>query len=235
MILEVEKIHTYYGWGHILFGISLGIDEGEIVCLLGRNGAGKTTTLRSIMGLSHPKSGVIKLRGEDISRQPPYLIARKGLGYIPSGRRLFGDLTVLQNLEVAIKKCHREGMQPWTLEMIYNLFPVLEERQQQRAGSLSGGEQQMLTIARTLMGNPEVMILDEPSSGLSPVIVNTLGKHILSLRSEGISILLAEQNANFAMKISDRAYIIDRGEIRFHGTIAELQENEEITRTHLAI
>ena len=235
MILKVENIHTYYGVSHILFNVSLELNEGEIVCLLGRNGAGKTTTFRSIMGLTPPKSGIIQLKGEDISHKPSYLIARKGLGYVPSGHRLFRDLTVLQNLEVATKNGVRDGKQPWTLEKIYKFFPVLEERKQQRAGSMSGGEQQMLLIARTLMGNPEIIVLDEPSTGLSPLIVNTLDKQIRDLRDEGISILIAEQNANFAMKISDRAYIIDKGEICYQGSTQDLKQNKELMFTYLAV
>lgn len=235
MVLELKKIHTFYGLSHILFDVSLEVAEGEIVGLLGRNGAGKTTTIRSIIGLTPPKSGFIRFRGEDIARQPPYSIARRGIGYVPSERRLFGDLTMRQNLEAGMKRPPRQDMDPWTVEMIYDLFPPLKGREQQRAGSLSGGEQQMLTIARTLMGNPEVLVLDEPSIGLSPLIVGILGKTILRLKAGGVSVLLAEQNAKFAMEISNRVYVIDKGEIRFSGPTRELQENEELMRTYLAV
>jgi branched-chain amino acid transport system ATP-binding protein len=235
MILEVKAIHTFYGPSHILFGVSLWMDVGEIVSLLGRNGAGKTTTLRTIMGLSPPTSGEIRFHGEDISGKPPYLLARKGLGYVPGERELFGELTVLENLQVATKKPNREHAPLWTLERIDRIFPILNERARQRANSLSGGEQQMLAIARTLMGNPEVLLLDEPTTGLSPVITQLLGQQILKLRADGLCILLAEQNVKFAIALGDRCHILDKGEIRFQGTVAELKQNEEVARMYLAV
>jgi branched-chain amino acid transport system ATP-binding protein len=235
MILEVEKIHTFYGWSHILFGVSLMVDDRETVAILGRNGAGKTTTFRSIMGLTPPRSGIIRFRGEVISGQRPYIIARQGIGYIPSGHKVFGDLTVIENLTVGMKKPRRNDLPPRALDEIYNLFPPLKERRQQRAGSLSGGERQMLTIARTLMGNPEILILDEPSTGLSPLVIAHLGEQILKLRKEGLSILLAEQNAKFGMGLCERCYVIDKGEIRFQGTTQELMHSEELMQTYLAV
>jgi branched-chain amino acid transport system ATP-binding protein len=235
MILEVEKIHTFYGWSHILFDISLGIEERETVAILGRNGAGKTTAFRSIMGLTPPKVGEVRYKGEIISGQRPYMIARKGIGYVPSGHKVFGDLTVVENLLVGTKKAFKSGLLPRTPEEIYNLFPILGQRRKQRAGTLSGGERQMLTIARTLMGNPEVLILDEPSTGLSPLVINNLGEKIHQLKGEGLSILLAEQNAKFGMALCERCYIIDKGEIRYQGLTLELQQNQELMQMYLAV
>lgn len=236
MLLEIHDIHTFYGWNHILFGVTLDVEKGEIVCLLGRNGAGKTTTFRSIMGLTPPLSGQIKYKGNVISRRPPYIIARLGIGYVPSGGRLFGDLTVVENLTVVARKPKRGNeVDPWNVDRIFELFPVLGRRQRQRAHSLSGGERQMVNIGRTLMGNPELLILDEPSTGLSPIVVKSLGERILRLRDFGHSILLAEQNAYFAMQLGERSYILDKGEMRFFGSTDELMANEELVNTYLAV
>lgn len=236
MLLEVENIHTFYGWSHILFGVSLSVDEGEVVCLLGRNGAGKTTAFRSIMGLTPPTSGEVRFRGEIISGQRAYLIARKGVGYVASGGRLFGELTVLENLTVVARTpVGLARAHDWTLDRIFDMFPVLKARQKQLANSLSGGERQMVNIARTLMSNPELLVLDEPSTGLSPLVVQHLGGHILRLKDHSLSILLAEQNAKFGMSLGERSYVLDKGEVRFAGTTAELMQNQELMHTYLAV
>lgn len=234
MILEVREIHTYYGLSHILFGVSLAVAQGEVVCLLGRNGAGKTTTLRSIMGLTPPRSGSITFRGVEIAGLPAFQIARMGIGYVPEDRRIFPDLTVLENLEVAARSV-RNGQTPWTVEKVYTLFPKLQELERQRGMHLSGGEQQMLTIARTLMGNPTLLLLDEPTEGLAPLIVRLFGELIHHLKEEGITILLAEQNVKFALRHADRGYIIDNGQIRYHGSMAALKEDEAITKRYLTV
>ena len=235
MILEVEGINTYYETSHILFDVFLSVDHGEIVCLLGRNGAGKTTTMRSIMGLTSPKKGSVRFNGEEVRGRPPHYIARKGIGYVPDNRLIFPDLTVLENLKLGIKAPKNFQGEPWTLERIYELFPILAERKQQLGGTLSGGEQQMLTVARTLMGNPELILLDEPVEGLAPLVVKELGRQILKIKDMGQTILFSEQNVNFATLTSDRAYVIDKGKIRYHGTIEELSANEEIKEKYLMI
>jgi branched-chain amino acid transport system ATP-binding protein len=235
MILEVEGINTYYETSHILFDVSLSVSRGEIVCLLGRNGAGKTTTMRSIMGLTPPKTGTVRFNGEDLRGRPPDYIARKGMGYVPDNRLIFPDLTVLENLELGIKIPKNLQGEPWTLEKIYELFPILGERKHQLGGTLSGGEQQMLTVGRTLMGNPELILLDEPVEGLAPLVVKELGRQILRIKKMGLTILFSEQNVNFATLTSDRAYVIDKGTIRYHGSIDELSANEEIKKKYLMI
>jgi branched-chain amino acid transport system ATP-binding protein len=235
MMLEVSAINTYYGTSHILSDVSLAVNRGEIVCLLGRNGAGKTTTMRSIMGLSVPKNGSVRFNGEELRGRPPYYIARQGIGYVPDNRLIFPDLTVLQNLELGIKAPHDSRTRQWTLEQIYDLFPILADRKHQSGVTLSGGEQQMLTVARTLMGNPELLLLDEPVEGLAPLVVKELGKQILKIKEMGQTILFAEQNVNFATLTADRAYVIDRGRIRYQGSIAELSADEEIKRKFLMI
>lgn len=234
MILEVEGIHTYYGMSQILFGVSLEVDEGEVVCLLGRNGVGKTTTLRSIMGLTPPREGKIKLKGEDITGEHPFTIARRGVGFVPEDRRIFPDLTVRENLEVAKKKT-TSSMEKWEVEGVFELFPVLRGLVSRKGGFLSGGEQQMLTIARTLIGNPEILLLDEPSEGLSPLVVNDLGKQIEQLRAEKMTILLSEQNTKFAMRLSDRVYILEKGRIKYEGNTKDLEQNEEIRKEYLGV
>ena len=233
MILEVIDIYTSYGLSQILFGVSLQVDKGEVVSILGRNGVGKTTTLRSVVGLTPPKSGSIKWRSEEIAGKPPYQIAMLGIGFVPEDRRIFSDLTVWENLDVAIKSS-RGKRGSWTMERVFELFPDLKPIQNRKGGYLSGGEQQMLTIARTLMGNPELLLLDEPSEGLAPIVVQQLGEQISKLRQEGMTILLCEQNARFSMGLSDRVYILEKGEVRYQGSIADFKKDEEIYKTYLA-
>lgn len=235
MILDVRQINTYYETSHILFDVSLSVDRGEIVCLLGRNGAGKTTTMRSIMGLTPPKSGGVQFHGEELRSRPPHYNAQKGMGYVPDNRLIFPDLTVLENLELGRKIPKNLDGDPWTVERIYELFPVFADRQHQHGGTLSGGEQQMLTLARTLMGNPDLLLLDEPVEGLAPLVVKDLGQQILKLKQMGLTILFSEQNVKFATLTSDRAYVIDRGRIKYQGSIEELSANEEIKQKYLMI
>jgi len=229
-MLEVNGIHTFYGMSHILFGVSLSVARGEIVCLLGRNGAGKTTTLRSIMGLTPPRQGSIKFKGEEIVGKEPYMLARQGIGYVPDDRRIFADLTVGENLEIAAR---RGG--EWNKDKVYELFPALRDMESRKGGYLSGGQQQMLTIARTLMGNPEFLLLDEPTEGLAPLLVEALEKQIEKLREVGLTVLLAEQNVRSALRLSDRGYIIGNGQIRYQGSVKELRENEEIRKKYLLV
>lgn len=233
MLLEVHEIHTFYELSHILFGISLEVAEGETVCILGRNGVGKTTTLRSIMGLTPPRSGSIRIFGEDIKGKKPFEIARRGVGLVPEDRIIFPDLTVGENLEIAVKKGKK--VDGWTLEKVYSLFPVLKDRDKQMGGTLSGGEQQMLTMARTLMGNPRLLLLDEPSEGLSPIMVRAVENQIHLLKEEGMTILLAEQNSNTALKLSDRAYILEKGTVIWQGNVSELKENPELMKNYLGV
>lgn len=234
MILEVTEIETYYGISHILFGVSLSVDQGEVVALLGRNGAGKTTTMRSIMGLTPPRKGSIVFRGADIARREAHLVARDGVGYVPADRRIFGKLTVRQNLEVA-QKPNQRGEVRWSVERIHGLFPKLRDLDSHKARTLSGGEAQMLATARTLMGNPDLLLLDEPSTGLAPLVVKALGEQVVKLKAEDLSVILAEQNAKFGMSISDRCYVIDKGSIRYSGTIEELRQQEQLMHTYLAV
>ncbi len=234
MILEVKDIYTSYGLSQILFGVSLRVEEGEVVSLLGRNGVGKTTTLRSIMGLTPPSSGSIKLKGEEIAGKPPYQISQLGIGFVPEDRRIFSDLTVWENLDVAVKSSRGRG-NLWTLERVFSLFPALRPIQNRRGGFLSGGEQQMLTIARTLMGNPDLLLLDEPSEGLAPIVVQQLGEQIKKLRQEGMTILLCEQNARFSLDLCDRLYILEKGGVRYQGTTEEFRKDEKAYKTYLAI
>jgi branched-chain amino acid transport system ATP-binding protein len=235
MILEVKEIHTFYGTSHILFGVSLSVEGGEIVCLLGRNGAGKTTTIRSVMGLTPPRSGNIKFYEEEMFGKPPYYIAQKGMGFVPDNRLIFPDLTVKENLEIGCKKPRDSGGQEWTVERIYELFPALVKLDSHLGGYLSGGEQQMLTIGRTLMGNPSLLLLDEPVEGLAPLVVKALGNQLLRLKELGETILLSEQNIKFAIRVSDRAYVISKGIIRYQGSIKELETNEEVKKQYLMI
>lgn len=234
-MLEVEGIHTYYGLSHILFGVSLRVEAGEVVSLLGRNGAGKTTTLRSIIGLTPPRQGTIIFKGEDITGKAPYLLARMGIGYVPDDRRIFADLTVGENLEIAVKKPARNWGWEWDKERVYELFPVLKEKEFHKGGHLSGGEQKMLAIARALMGNPELLLLDEPTEGLAPLLVQALEEQIRKLKEFGLTVLLAEQNVRSALRLSDRCYVIDNGRIRFHGTVEELKENAEVRNKYLLV
>jgi branched-chain amino acid transport system ATP-binding protein len=235
MILEVKEIHTYYGTSHILFDVSLSVEQGEMVCLLGRNGAGKTTTLRSIMGLTPPQSGSVQFHGEEMLGKPPYYIAQKGMGYVPDNRLIFPDLTVRENLEVAIKIPKNLHGDPWTVSKIYNLFPHLGELNNHLGGHLSGGEQQMLTVGRTLMGNPDLLLLDEPVEGLAPLVVKYLGEQILKLKEMGQTILFSEQNVKFATTVAEQAYVIEKGRIRYHGSMEDLKKNEEVRKKYLMI
>jgi branched-chain amino acid transport system ATP-binding protein len=231
MILELQNINTFYGSSHILFDLSLSIREGETICLLGRNGAGKTTTLRSIMGLTPPKSGTIRFREQEIHRKNPTAISRLGIGFVPEDRRIFPSLTVREQLEVAQKK----GPGDWNLEKIFAMFPQLERLQKRLGNQLSGGEQQMLTIGRTLMGNPELLLLDEPSEGLAPLVVEALAEQIKSLSEQKITLLLSEMGLGLAVNISHRAYVIDKGQLQWSGTCEELKQNEELKIKYLAL
>ena len=234
MLLQVQGINTYYGLSHVLFDVTLEVDRGEVVVLLGRNGAGKTTTMRSIMGLTAPRQGKVIFNGQDVTGLVPYKVARLGIGFVPEDRRIFPDLTVAANLDVGHKNLGGEAKK-WTVERIYHFFPRLKELSGRRGGWLSGGEQQMLTIARTLMGDPDLLLLDEPSEGLAPIIVKVLGEFIDVMKAEGMTILLSEQNVKFSLKHSDRAYIVDNGHIKYHGTIAELEKDEDIKKRYLAV
>jgi branched-chain amino acid transport system ATP-binding protein len=233
--LEVEGIHTYYGTSHILFGISLDVNPGEYVCLLGRNGVGKTTTLKTIMGLLQAKQGTIRYNNENLIGLQPFEIARMGVGYVPDERLIFPDLTIRENLEIAMKDPTAKDIPPWTIPRIYELFPALKSLDSHPGGYLSGGEQQMLTIGRTLMGNPLLMLLDEPAEGLAPVIVQELTRQIKYLKTSGLSILFAEQNLKFATEISDRAYVIEGGHVRYKGTLADLERQPDIKEKYLMI
>jgi branched-chain amino acid transport system ATP-binding protein len=230
--LAVEGISTFYGLSQVLFGVSLEVMPGECVCLLGRNGVGKTTTMRSIMGLTPPRGGRVRWNGGDITGAPPHRIARSGIGFVPEDRRIFADLSVWENLDVAAS---RAGGRGFTVERVFDLFPALKPLQGRQGGFLSGGEQQMLTIARTLMGNPELLLLDEPSEGLAPLVVDHLQAQIARLKADGLTILLAEQNVGFCLDLADRVYVLEKGQIRYHGTAREFREDESIRRQYLAL
>ncbi len=234
-VLELKDVSTHYGTSHILFDVSLKLSEGEVGCLLGRNGAGKTTTIKTIMGLAKASAGTITYNGKKLNGLEPHEIARFGIGYVPDERLIFPDLTLRENLEIAIKKRNDSNTEEWTVERIYKLFPALAPLDGNLGGYLSGGEQQMLTVGRALMGNPSLLLLDEPVEGVAPLVVEELGKQILHLKKLGLTILLSEQNLQFAPKISDRAYIIEKGRIRFHGTIEELKKNSEVQEKFLMI
>jgi branched-chain amino acid transport system ATP-binding protein len=234
MILEVDEIHSYYGTSHILQGISLKIDHGEAVCLLGRNGAGKSTTFKSIIGLISPKKGKITFKGKSVAGRHPYQIARLGMAYVPEDRRIYTDLTVKENLEVAFRPAVSDRNK-WTMERVFEVFPRLREMQGRKGRQMSGGEQQMLTIARALMGNPELLLLDEPSEGLAPIIVSVLGGLISQINKEGIALFLAEQSSVFALKLVQRAYIIDKGMVEWEGSVQQISENEELRVRYLSI
>ncbi|HET7525547.1 MAG TPA: ABC transporter ATP-binding protein [Burkholderiaceae bacterium] len=224
--LAAEGLHTYYGKSHILRDVSLQVAEGKITALLGRNGAGKTTTLRSLMGLTPPRSGRVEIFGHDVTQWPTYRIAASGVGYVPEGRRIFANLTVEENLKVPYE---RDG--PWTLESAYKLFPRLRERQQSRGRQLSGGEQEMLSIARALLLNPRLLILDEPSQGLAPMVVREVFEIVTRMRDEGISVLLVEQNARMSLEIADHAYVLDDGRMVYSGAARELAADDERVRS----
>lgn len=232
-MLQVDDIHTYYGSSHILQGISLAVEEGQTVALLGRNGAGKTTTLKTIMGILSPRKGSIQYRGVPINGMKPFEIARLGLGLVPEDRRIYPDFSVLENLEIA-RRSNVERKR-WNTIRVFQLFPKLEEIRDRKGHQLSGGEQQMLAIARALMGNPQCLLLDEPSEGLAPLIVTALVEAVNEIKTEGISILVSEQNSQFCAKVTDKAYIIDNGKVAFEGAMRALMESEEKMRRHLVL
>ena len=233
-LLQVQGLSAWYGAAHILFDITLEVRPGEVVALMGRNGAGKSTTLKAVMGMVEQRSGTVHFAGNDISRWAPHAIARAGLGYVPEDRRIFTDLTVLENLEVG-RQAARPGVAPWTPERLFRLFPNLGEMPDRPGGRMSGGEQQMLTVARTLMGNPHLVLLDEPSEGVAPVIVEGMVSMIHELKAAGVAILLSEQNLHFAELVSDRAYVLEKGQIRYQGTMQELAANDEVRRAYLSV
>lgn len=222
-VLKAQEIHTYYGKSHILHGVSLEVNEGEIVTVLGRNGAGKTTTMRSLTGLTPPRAGTIEIFGQNTTRWPAHRIAQLGVGYVPEGRKIFGPLTVLENLLVPKS---RRG--PWTLERVFELFPRLEERKSQLGRQLSGGEQEMLSIARPLLLNPSLMLLDEPSQGLAPLVVKEVMQVVKRMREEGLSVLLVEQNVPLSLSVADRAYVLDDGKVVYSGTAQDLKQDRDL-------
>jgi branched-chain amino acid transport system ATP-binding protein len=232
-MLEVEQIHTFYGLSHILFGVSISVESGKVVCLLGRNGAGKSTTLKSIIGIAPPKKGSIRFKGAEITGKQPFMLVRMGIGYAPDDRRIFADLTVEDNLDIAERKT--DSGKEWEKERVFELFPVLKTIASRRAGFLSGGEQKMLAIARALMGNPHLLLLDEPTEGLAPLLVRAIERQVSILKTTGLTVLLAEQNVRTTLTLSDYGYIIDNGAIRFHGTVEEIKKNEEIRKKYLLI
>ena len=234
-LLDVRDIETAYGLSRVLFGVSVEVRPDECVCLLGRNGVGKTTTMRSIMGLTPPQRGRVTWKGTDITGWPPYRVARVGIGFVPEDRRIFPDLTVWENLDVASRTSGRTTSSGWTVERVFDLFPKLRELARRNGGFLSGGEQQMLTIARTLMGNPELLLLDEPSEGLAPLVVDHLQEQIARLKHEGLTILLAEQGVDFSLALADRVYVLEKGAIRFSGAASELRDNEPLRHELLAL
>ena len=238
MLLAVEELHAHYGKSHILHGVSLQIDAGEIVCLLGRNGVGKSTTLKSIMGLVRPSRGRVLFRSSSIEGLPPYRIARLGLGYVPEERRIFPTITVRENLLMGIKRrqarngARRDG---WTLERVYEFFPRLRERERQRAGTLSGGEQQMLTMGRTLMGNPDLLLVDEPTEGLAPMIVEQVERILRAIHTGGTPVLLVEQSMETALALAERVYVMSKGQIVFQGSVQELQASDTVRKQYLEV
>ena len=232
--LELDAIHTAYGLSQVLFGVSLTVEPGACVALVGRNGVGKTTTMRSIMGLTPPQRGHVRFKGQEIGSLPPYRISRLGIGFVPEDRRIFPELTVWENLDIA-RRPRADGRAPWSEREVYALFPDLAEIGDRKGGVLSGGQQQMLTIGRTLMGNPELLLLDEPSEGLAPIVVDLLRDRIQQLKQTGLSLVLAEQNLEFVLALADRVYILEKGEVRFTGNAAELRANEAIIRQYLTI
>jgi branched-chain amino acid transport system ATP-binding protein len=233
VILGVRDLVTGYGVGAVVHGVSLEVNEAEVVCLLGRNGAGKSTTLRSIRGLTPPRSGSVEFMGTPIAGSATFEIARLGIGYVPDDRRIFVDLTVEENLDIARRVVKREGR--WTRQRVFELFPALAQLRRKSGSGLSGGEQKMLAIGRALMGNPALLILDEPSEGLSPLMVKTLMQAINEIRAEGVTLLIADQNVKFARRVADRGYIMEKGTIRSSGALEELWANEEVVHRYLAL
>jgi len=238
-LLHAKGLNAWYGAAHILFDVDLQVNRGEVVALMGRNGAGKSTTLKALMGMLAKRKGTVSFLGHDVSRAEPHQVARLGLGYVPEDRRVFGDLTVMENLEVGKQppRTWADGSAAplWTPEKLFKLFPNLGEMPDRPGGRMSGGEQQMLTVARTLMGNPYLVLLDEPSEGVAPVIVEQMAHMILELKAQGVSILLSEQNMHFAELVSDRAYVLEKGQIRYQASMAELSVNEEVRRNYLSV
>ena len=238
-ILSVERLSAWYGAARILYDLSFTVGRGEVVALMGRNGAGKSTTMRAIMGLIPQRAGTVCFEDADISRLKPFEIARRGLGYTPEDRRIFADLTVMENLDVGRQPPRRfadgRPAPSWTPDRLFALFPNLAEMQDRLGGRMSGGEQQMLTVARTLMGNPLLVLLDEPSEGVAPLIVEQMAATIVALKKSGLSILLSEQNVHFARLIADRAYVLEQGQIRWEGAMAELDGNQDVQRAYLTV
>jgi branched-chain amino acid transport system ATP-binding protein len=233
-LLVLDGLHTHYGKSHILHGVGLRVDAGEIVCLLGRNGVGKSTTLKSTMGLVHATGGTVTFKGRPITDWPAYRIARLGLGYVPEERRIFPTITVHENLLMGVKRGTRDHG-AWTLERVYEFFPRLRERERQRAGTLSGGEQQMLTIGRTLMGNPELLLVDEPTEGLAPMIVEHVERILTEIHRGGTPILLVEQSMETALALAHRVYVMSKGQIVFTGTVKQLQAADDVRRQYLEV
>jgi branched-chain amino acid transport system ATP-binding protein len=233
-LLETNNLCAWYGRAQILFDVNIDVGRGEVVALMGRNGAGKSTTMKAIMGLVPRTGGEVRFRGRSCRGEEPFEIARRGLGFVPEDRRIFTELSVLENLEVG-RQPPREGTPTWTPEKLFRIFPNLGEMQQRPGGQMSGGEQQMLTVARTLMGNPYLVLLDEPSEGIAPKIVEDMANMILELKQEGLSVLLSEQNLHFAALVSDRAYVIEKGHIRYGGTMAELERDHDVKREYLTL
>jgi branched-chain amino acid transport system ATP-binding protein len=234
-MLEVKDIHTYYGMSHILQGVSISVEKGEIITLIGRNGAGKTTTLKSIIGLVPPKSGAITFQGEEITRLPTHLIAQKGIAYIPEERRILPNLTVEENLKLGMLKNRDRTKNDFFLERVFGYFPRLKERLRQKGSSLSGGEQQMLTLARGLVSGPAIMLIDEPTEGLMPSMVDQIARILVEMNRDGVTILLVEQNVEMALSISTHGYVIDQGLIQYRGSAKDLQTNKEIQQRYLGV
>jgi branched-chain amino acid transport system ATP-binding protein len=233
-MLDVQSLEAWYGQAQVLYGVSLAVGAGECVALVGRNGAGKSTTMKAIMGLMARRRGRVVFRGTDISSSAPYRIGRLGLGWVPEDRRIFTDLSVRENLAVA-RQPPRDGAPTWSEDKLYALFPNLAAMPDRPGGRMSGGEQQMLTVARTLMGNPYLVLLDEPSEGVAPLIVEEMARMIVALKKEGVSILLSEQNLHFARLVSDRAVVLEKGEVKFVGAMEALMGDEVLLRTHLSV
>jgi len=239
ILLDAKALSAWYGAAQILYDVDLQVRRGEVVALMGRNGAGKSTTLKTLIGMLAKRKGAVSFLGQDISRSEPHVAARLGLGFVPEDRRVFTDLTVLENLEVGKQPARHwpdgAAAPVWTPERLFKLFPNLGEMPDRHGGRMSGGEQQMLTVARSLMGNPFLVLLDEPSEGVAPIIVEQMAHMILALKAEGVSILLSEQNMHFAELVSDRAYVLEKGQIRFEGSMAELSVNEEVRRNCIGV
>lgn len=233
MVLQVRDLVAGYGQSTVIHGVSLAVDSGEVVSLLGRNGAGKTTTLRAIIGLNRPRSGSVAFKGAEIRGRPPFEIARLGIGYVPDDRRIFPDLTVQENLELARRMSGRAGR--WNVDRVCDLFPVLRNLLGQKGNHLSGGEQKMLALGRALMQDPELLLLDEPIEGLAPLVVAHLGEALRKIREAGVTILLVDQNVKFCRRVADRAYILEKGLIQFEGTMASIWENEALLSKYLAV